>query len=621
MHNILIQDLASMLIVGSIFGWLFKKLFKLPLILGYIFAGIFIRLPIPFTPMVMLPEAAHSLSEIGVLLILFSMGLHFGLRKIKSLGISTVLVAILEILCMWFTGKYLLKYVGFSHSQALFLGAVISLSATSVVIKTLEDFQLKSHRFAEKLMGVLLTEDAVAIFILIWLTAAGRAKEESLSVLQIIPIFLGSIFAWWLLGTILVPRLVRMAHETGKEELLAIFSIGLALGLAYVSSSLDFSPALGAFLMGSILSECRELRKIEALIEPIKNIFALVFFVSVGLLFSPLVVVGNWKMIILLIATVVLGKIFYNFIFNLVAGRGLKDTLRMAGSMGQIGELSFVIAQLGKSFGVISEDLFSSIIVVAIVTMLLTPFILKLFLHLADKSEKIFPNNVCSFIEEYSNSMYLFSLDKKISPLYKKFPFFRFFELLIKTIRHHFRKNYLRMTLQNVSATLDRLAPWDEYLVPVNVAFGTEIVGKNLLELKLREKFNVNVVAIFRDMQAIISPKPTDVIMGSDTLLVYGNEESISKLEHFSNLKVPNEKLPTIDECTLGRIILPPNHVFVGKSILELGIRNSYNCIILAINRNNQRIKNPVSSFIFQENDEVFIFGTNDAINALNISH
>lgn len=619
MHNILIQDLSTMLIFGSLFGWIFKKIFKLPLILGYICAGIFIHIPIPHIPMIVEPNIAHNLAEIGILLLLFSMGLHFGLRKIQSLGISVIFVCILQALCMFLTGKYLLTIYGIPSYQALFLSAAIATSATSVVIKTLDDFQLKSHRFAEKLMGVLLIEDALAIFIIIWLTALGTAKEESTPLINFVPVFLGSILAWWILGTILVPQFIRTAYQAGREELLVILCIGLALGLAYMSSSLNFSPALGAFIMGSILSECREIRKIVSLIEPVKNIFALVFFVSVGLLFSPSVVFDHWKMIAILVATVITGKVFYNFIYNLIFGQGLKDSLRMAGSMGQIGELSFVIAQVGKSFGVISEEYFSSIVAVAVFTMLSTPFVLKVFLIMADKSDNILPKPITSFLDDYTRSLFLFSLDKKVAPIFKKFSFLKSVKFLAKLIQHHVRKNYMLVTSKNVTSTFNRLAPWDEYLVPVHVDYNTGIVGKNLLDLKLRERFNINVVAIGRDMETIVSPKPTDIIMGGDTLLVYGNEESVSKLEEFSNTKIENEKSYSIDECILGRIVLDRDHSFVGKSILELGIRNLYNCIILAINRNDERIKNPMSSFVFQAEDEIFIFGTKTSIDSLNM--
>ena len=148
----------------------------------------------------------------------------------------------------------------------------------------------------------------------------------------------------------------------------------------------------------------------------------------------------------------------------------------------------------------------------------------------------------------------------------------------------------------------------------MDVHFGTEIIGKNLIELKLRERFNVNIVAISREMQTIISPKPTDVIMGGDTLLVYGNEEAISQLEGYTNEKIKDSHFPTIDECVLGKIVLYKDNPFIGKSILELGIRGSYNCIILAVNRSSERIKNPVSGFVFKNHDEIFIFGTKSAM-------
>lgn len=619
MHNVLIQDLAAILVVGAVFGWIFKKLFRLPLILGYIFGGIFFRTPIPFKPAVLLPEIAHNLAEVGILLLLFSMGLHFGVRKIKTFGFSTIFVGVFQALSMWFTGKYVFSRLGFGPTESIFLGAALSNSATSVIIKTIEDFQLKSHRFAEKLMGVLLVEDAVAIFILIWLAASAATHSgTAISIWNILPIFLGSLFIWWVLGTILIPRLIRMALETGREELLVILSVGLALGLAYVSAALNFSAALGAFVMGSILSECREIRKIETLIEPVKNIFCLIFFVSIGLLFSAPVVIANWTSILILVLVVFVGKILYNLVYNLVFGRELKDALLMSGSMGQIGEMSFVMAQLGKTLGVINDEMFSMIVAVAVITILMTPLTMRLFSYFADKSENLIKKKPFSYLETYSHSLFLFSLDKKIYPLYKKISVSKCMHFITKFIKDHVHKNYLLATSHNVSSVLNRLAPWDEYLVPVNVSFHTDLAGKSLMELRLRERFNINIVAISRDLLTIISPKPSDIIMGGDTLLVYGNESAISNLEHCASQQVIQADLPSIDDCILGRMRLEPNHLFVGKSILELGIRNSYNCIILAINRDNERIKNPVSSFVFRADDEVFIFGTKQSIDCLN---
>lgn len=620
MHHELIQDLASMLLTGGIFGWIFKRLFKLPLVLGYIFGGILIILPIPYTPIVVKPHDAQQLSEIGVLLLLFSMGLHFGVRKIKSLGFKPVIVGIAESLLMWFTASAVARLLHFQGQEALFLGAIFAVSSTAVIVKTLEDFELKSARFADKIMGILIVEDAVAIFIIIWLSTAstvGASESSNLSILHLIPVFMGSILLWWLLGTILVPRIIRSAFLAGKEELLVILSVGLALGLAYLSSAWNFSSALGAFIMGSILSECRELKKIEVLIEPLKNIFGLVFFVSIGLLFSPTLVLEEWKFILIFSILVIVGKIFYNLIFNLLAGQGIKDSIRMAGSMGQIGELSFVIAQVAKVTHVIDERTFSAIVAIAIVTMLSTPLIMKISLLFAEKSESLVPRKFHQWVDIYSQSLFDFSLEKVGSP-HKKMSILNKITSLSGRVKNEVLKNYRKVTSANVTSTLDRLAPWDEYLVPVHVESGTAIVGKNLIELHLRETFQVNIVAIERDMQTIIAPKATDTIMGGDTLLVYGTEESVGRLEHFCLQQLEPEETFSIDECMLAGVVLEDAlHPFVGRNILELGIRETYNCIVLAVNRNDQRIKNPVSSFTFHVQDELFLFGTKKALSKM----
>lgn len=612
MHNIFIQDLSAILLTGGAFGWIFKKFFKLPLLLGYIFGGILLSLPISYTPYVVSKDSAHVLAEIGVLLLMFSMGLHFGARKIKSLGSTPIIVGALQALLMWFIGTKVARYVGIEGFEALFIGAVISTASTAVIVKILEDQKLKSARFAEKLMAVLLVEDSIAIFMIIWLSTSVTGGDIKL--FEFLPIFLCSILLWWLLGTLLLPRIIRSAFLTGKDELLVILSIGLALGLAYLSASWNFSSALGAFIMGSILSECREIKKIEFLIEPVKNLFALVFFVSIGFLFTPQIIIEKWQLIVSLVLTVIFGKFIFNFVLNLFMGQNIKDSIRISGCMGQIGELSFVIAQVGVSLGCIDNKNFSAIVVTAIITILITPFVVKISLSVADNIEVILPRPIYKFLDSYSQSVLEFTIENKIVPFYEKFSLFKWLNFLIVNTKNRLKRNYMLMTSKNNTATLDRLAPWDEYLVPVHVANDSHILGKNLVELKLREKFSVNIVAIGRENRTIVSPKPAEVIMPNDTLLVYGNEESISDLEHFCSKEISDDMGISIDQCILAGIKLSSEHPFVGKTILELGIRLNYNCIVLAINRNNLRIKNPVSNFTFQNEDELFIFGMRQSL-------
>jgi K+/H+ antiporter YhaU regulatory subunit KhtT len=466
-------------------------------------------------------------------------------------------------------------------------------------------------------MGVLLVEDSLAIFMIIWLSTT--VTGGNIQLIELVPIFICSILLWWLLGTLLLPRIIHSAFIVGKEELLLILSIGLALGLAYISASWNFSSALGAFIMGSILSECRELRKIETLIEPVKNLFALVFFVSIGFLFNPHIIIEKWQLIFALVCSIIFGKFIFNLLFNLIAGQGVKDSIRISGCMGQIGELSFVVAQVGVSLGAIDNKNFSAIVATAIITILITPFVAKASLSFADKAENIIPKNVCKLIDSYSQAVIGFSLENKMAPFYEKFSLINGIRYLIENTKSRLKKNYMLMTSRNITATLDRLAPWDEYLVPVNVGSDTKITGKNLMELKLREKFNVNIVAITRDERTIVSPVANEIIMSNDTLLVYGNEKSIADLENFCTEKISSENDLTIDQCILAGIKLHANHRFVGKTILELGIRVNYNCIVLAVNRNNQRIKNPISSFTFQKDDELFIFGTRISLEKIKV--
>ena len=394
---------------------------------------------------------------------------------------------------------------------------------------------------------------------------------------------------WWLLGTLLLPRIIHSAFIAGKEELLVILSIGLALGLAFLSASWNFSSALGAFIMGSILAECRERRKISDIID-------------------------KWQFILAAICTIIFGKFTLNFIFNLFAGRGLKDSVRISGFMVQIGELSFVIAQVGVSLGAIDNENFSAIVAIAIITILITPFIVKLSLLIADKSEFILPKSVCKLIESYSQSVIEFSLENKMLPFYEKYSIIKGIRYLISNTKSRLKKNYMLMTSKNVTATLDRLAPWDEYLVPVAVGSNANISGKNLIDLNLREKFSINIVAIGRESRTIISPTANETIMSNDVLLVYGNEKSVSELEHYCNEEKKEENFTTLDQCILAGIKLNKGHPFIHRSILDLEIRVNYNCIVLAVNRKNNRIKNPISTFIFHVDDELFIFGTRESL-------
>ncbi len=624
MHNTLIQDFAYILLAGSLFGWLFKRFFNLPLILGYIAGGFFVQILGTVVETNLSPTSVYSLAELGVLLLIFTMGLHFSLPKLKALGFKPILVAIFQALLMWMAGVKVAEAFGFSGMEAQFIGASITTASTAMIVKTLEEYQLKNARFVQKLFGILLVEDSVIIFILIWLATkdvSSSSQNTTAFLAKLLPIFIGSIILWWVLGTILVPRFIKTAYQHGKEELLIVLTVGFALGLAYLSSAWEFSPALGAFIMGSIMAECRELKKIETLIEPLKNFFGLIFFVSVGLLFTPNVFLTDWKLILALLGCVLGLKFVFNCVLNALSGAYLKDSIRMAGCMLQIGEMSLVVAQTGRYFKVFDEKMFSVIIAVAVVSMVLTPATTRMFLNLANKLDDILPSRLLAGLNSYAQAITDFSLTEQIGRPHEKFYLMRELRYVFNTILGKVRKNYSRLTVRNQSATFSRLAPWDEYLVPVYISPGSIVSGKSLVHLKLREHFGVNVVAIERESRFIVAPMPDDLIIGSDTLIVYATEDAVAKLGSYCDQVIDSSMFRTIDDCTLGTIYVTADHPFIGKSILDLEIRATFNCVILAVNRDNERIKNPASRFIFEENDEIYIFGTKNSIIHLIQSH
>ncbi len=613
MSNAVVQDLATILITGSILGWVFKKIFKVPLIIGYIVTGILISLPTP--PNLVRPEDTKAISEIGVLLIMFTIGFHFGFRKIKSMGLSPILIALGEISLIGVFGVFILKSIGLREIESLFVGAALLASSSALIFKILGDFKLSNLRFIEKLTSVLVLEDAIVIFVIIALSLLLKDENSivNFSIYQLVPIFVVGIIAWWILGTLLLPKIIKYLSKNESDELLASFSVGIALGAAFLSSKLQMSSALGAFLVGSILSECREIKKIEKIVTPIKDIFTLIFFVSVGMLFSPHILFTEYKIILLLLGFVIFSKIIFNFILNIIFGNNLKDSLRISGSMAQIGEMAFIIVQLGLQRDVITHEWYSIVIAVSVFSMLLTPIIFKGSLLLSDHSEKIFPKSLQNFLDFYSKSVLKFSLLNTLSPMYQKISLLNRLKKSLTFIYEEFQKNYHKIASSNTTPTLSRLAPWDEYLMAVNIEPTSIIVGKNILELKLREKFTVNIVAIERDLATLVSPHPHTTISGGDTLLVYGSEKDITHLTQFVSTESIHSG-PDLEDCLLTSIKLEENHPFLGKTILELSIRAIYSCIVLAIFRKNKKIKNPLSSFRFELYDEIFIFGTKESL-------
>jgi CPA2 family monovalent cation:H+ antiporter-2 len=510
LSNPLLRDLSIILVLSGICGWIFKRFLNMPLLLGYILGGFILNTPFDFIPKLSNLKLIHYMAEIGILIIMFEMGLHFGYRRVKNLGMAPIFVGTCQVLLMWTVGTQVSSYFNLNQMTSIFLGAVIATSSTTVILKVLEDFKLRTARFAEALIATLLIEDCLTIFILIYLKTTKHT--QSVPILYLIAFFLFSVLFVWLIGTISLPRFLKSIFQFGKDELLLILSIALVLSSALAAEMWDFSQALGAFVMGSILSESHENKKIEQLTAPLKHIFGCLFFVSVGLYFDPGVFKTSSWLILGLILTVILGKIIFNLTLNILVGRTLQDSLRIAGSMPQNGELSFVVAQTGVMLGVLNARLFSVVVVGATVTMILTPFIMRLNLYIANRIETILPAKVIGFFNYYSKLILEFNIATALLPTSssKVMSKLRF---IFERLQEYLKKNFMKITSSNLTATLDRLAPWDEYLSQINVYSGSYAAGKSLLRLKLREKITVSVVAIERGETTLISPDLHEILI------------------------------------------------------------------------------------------------------------
>jgi CPA2 family monovalent cation:H+ antiporter-2 len=610
----LIEMFSLTLLFGGSCALLAKKC-SLPITLGYMVGGILIG---PFGP---LASHLHStgtapvktLAEIGILLLMFSLGLEFGFRKLRSLGLTPVATGLTEGLGMWALGTLVSQFMGLNGTDSLFIGASLAVSSTTIIVKSLAELNLKTARFSETLYGILLVEDLVAILIIVTLSSfvgGSTALHPALLIVTLV----GSVFVWWFLGSIFAPRVVDAAHKNGGDELLVILSVALCMSLAVLSAKWQLSAALGAFVMGSILADTRQLRKIETLVTPLRDVFAALFFVSFGMLVDFQKIIENWKLIGILIFVLVFGKFIINFSVNLILGKDLKDCVRIAASLVQIGEFSFVIMEIGSSSGVISEKLFPIIVGVATVTIVITPYSIKASEVLARKIENILPRKSERFLASYADTLQSWNFNQwamqsKLSSSTESLKF-----KFLKKFQNRLRENYLRVTKLSKASTLDRLAPWDEYLVEISVDAYSVVAGHSLMELNLREDYGINVVAVERESGSYISPDPKLRLYPEDQVLVYGLEVDIAKFalacQARDSILESSHSSEALQDCELTSFVTSAAHPFCGKTLMELRIREKFHCTILGVGRGEERIKNPPSDFLLQNEDIIYAVGS-----------
>ena len=725
----LIIDLTIILVVAGIMTFIFQKI-RQPVVLGYILAGVIVG---PYTPpfqLVMDVPSIQTWAELGVIFLMFTLGLEFSFRKLLHVGVTAGLSAGLEVLFFLVAGYGVGKWLGWSSMDSLFLGSMLSISSTTIIIKALDELNLKSHRFSSLIFGILIVEDLFAILILVGLTTI--ASSQSFSFFAVLMAGLNLLLvigSWFIMGYFIVPRLMTYVGKKGNNEMLTLVSIGLCLSLVVVASRLGYSSALGAFIMGSILAETKIIHQIEGLMGPLKDLFGAIFFVSIGMLIDPKVMWEYKEVIIFLSLFTIIGKILSTSIGSLVSGQSFKNSMQVGFGMAQIGEFSFIIASLGMALKATSPKLYPIIVAVSLVTTFTTPYFIKYSGVMSVKLENLLPSNFRKALNNYviwcehkktgtgknkelhilfarwvANGVmvtFIFKVGLKyLGPLFNvelglflnwflafaisspfiwgmlftsrenylkirnegnlykaivvlSFPvltsiwigilstkyfslkyilpvmgvfliliYFTFFKRLESYYRW-FEKTFLE-TFEKHGAKEDsnqvfaKLAPWDSHLINIIVHPNASLVNHTLMESKLRARFGINIVAIQRGMQSIIAPKPTEVILPADTLIVLGTDDQLDQAR--PELEIPVNMatiLPSNANYLLRHLRLSPNSQMVNLSIRESGMREKYHAMIVGIERDSSRIINPDTDLILLPNDIIWVVGEVTMLEAL----
>lgn len=374
----LVRDLAVILISAGIFTIISKAL-KQPLILGYIIAGFLIGPHIRFFFNISSAEAVHQWSEIGLIFMMFGLGLEFSFKKLLKVGSGALVTAGTKFIGVFVIGFIVGQALSWTVMESIFLAGLMSMSSTAVVLKSYDDMGLKNKPYAGLVFGTLVVEDLIAILLMVLLSTMAVSNQfaggELVGALTKLVFFIILVFV---VGIYLIPTLLKKARRYLNDEILLLVSIGLCFAMVSIASAAGFSSALGAFVMGSILAETMESEHIEHLVSPIKDLFGAIFFVSVGMMIAPEIILHNWFVILILAVLVILTHIVFSAIGILLTGNGLENSVHTGFSLAQLGEFGFIIASVGVSLGVMRDFIYPVIVAVSVITTFTTPYMIRL---------------------------------------------------------------------------------------------------------------------------------------------------------------------------------------------------------------------------------------------------
>lgn len=397
-----LQDLAVIMIVAGLVTVIFHR-FKQPVVLGYILSGVILGRHTPPVSLIHDENTVKTLAELGVIFLMFSLGLEFSIRKLFRVGPAALITALAEIILMIWLGYHIGQYFGWRQIDSLFLGAMLAISSTTIIIKALNELKMKRESFAQLIFGILIIEDILAIGILVILSsvAIGESVDPGSLMLTLGKLFIFLVVSL-IIGYLIIPKILSYVAQFKSREMLLITVLGFCFGFCLLVIQLGYSVALGAFLIGAIMAESQQIKLIEKLVEPLTNMFSAIFFVSIGLLVDPKIMQTYWLPILIITVALVVSKVLVCSLGVFVAGRDAKTSMRVGMGLAQIGEFSFIIASLGVSLKVMSPYLYPIIVAVSAITTFLTPYLIKFADPFTHFLARAFPTRFSKFFNTYT---------------------------------------------------------------------------------------------------------------------------------------------------------------------------------------------------------------------------
>lgn len=737
----LISDLALILAAAGVITLIFKRL-KQPLVLGYIVAGVIAGPHISFTPTVIDTANIQTWADIGVVFLLFALGLDFSFKKLMKVGGPAVIAAVTIIVGMIMLGMLVGSSMGWKRMDCIFLGGMLAMSSTSIIYKALNDMGLRTQRFAGLVLGILVIEDLLAIVLMVLLsTMAVKNNFEGTEMIYSIGKLFFFLMLWFIIGIYIIPTFFRKTKLLMNDEMLLIVVLGMCLLMVVIATYVGFSSALGAFVMGSILAETMEAEKIEHLVRPVKDLFAAIFFVSVGMLIDPGMIWEYIGPILLITLTVLVGQSVLGTFGVVLSGQPLKVAMQCGFCLSQIGEFAFIIASLGIALHVTDSFLYPIVVAVSVITTFLTPYMMRLAEPAYPYVERKLPKRWKRILERYTSGTQVVNHESNWKKLLMALgrivivysviiiaELILAFSLLVPFIRNHipgiwgnivsavliiacmapflraivakknhsvefqilwednrFNRGYLvslivfrfvlamffvmfvvsalfkisvglligiagmavagmiysrylkkqsilierrflrNLNIRDISARpsgkavprfagnlLSRDLHMTDFIVPQE----SKWAGRTLADLRLKTRFGVQVVALFRGNYCLNIPGGRERIFPQDRIQVIGSDEQLLKFGEYLEQQVIVEEDCDLSQSAvnLRQFIIDAESVFSGKTIEESGIREQYRCLIVGLERGDTSLHDPTADTVLEEGDLVWIVGEDSNI-------